>query len=61
MKTIKQKSGKIERVNDKEAEMRVKSGGWDYCSKSEYKAMTRKPKNEDSDDKQRKGKTSIKA
>jgi hypothetical protein len=61
MKTIKQKSGKIERVNDKEAEMRVKSGGWDYCPKSEYKAITRKPKTEDSDDKPRKGKTSSQA
>ena len=61
MKTIKQKSGKVERVNDKEVEMRVKSGGWDYCPKSEYKEITRKPKTEDSDDKPRKGKTTSKA
>lgn len=61
MKTIKQKTGKIDRVSDSEAEIKVKSGYWEYCSKSEYKAFTRKPKNEDSDDKPRKGKTSKKA
>lgn len=42
MKTIKQKSGRIERVSDKEAIDRVKTGGWDYCPKSEYKALHRK-------------------
>jgi len=42
MKTIKQKSGRIERVSDKDAIDRVKSGGWEYCPKSEYKALHRK-------------------
>ena len=55
MKTIKQKSGRIDRVSDKEATQRVKSGGWDYCSKSEWKSLTRKPKNESQNDKPRKG------
>lgn len=42
MKTIKQKSGRIERVSDKEAIERVKTGGWNYCSKSEYKDLHKK-------------------
>ena len=53
MKTIKQKSGKIERVSDREAIDRVRSGGWDYCSKSEWKSLTRKPKSEKDDTKGR--------
>lgn len=61
MKTIKQKSGRIERVSDKEAIIRVKTGGWDYCPKSEYKELIRKPKSETSDDKPKKGKTSNKS
>lgn len=61
MKTIKQKSGKIDRVSDKEAIERVRVGGWDYCPKSEWKSITRKPKNESNDDKPRKGKGSSKA
>lgn len=58
MKTIKQKSGRIERVSDKEAILRVKSGGWEYCPKSEYKAITRKEKEpkEDKQEKKVKGK-----
>ena len=61
MKTIKQKSGRIDRVSDKEANERVKIGGWEYCPKSEWKLITRKPKNESKDDKPRKGKSSSKA
>lgn len=60
MKTIKQKSGKIERVSDKEAMSRVKLGGWDYCSKSEYKELTRKSNSDSLNEKPKKGKSSRK-
>ena len=41
MKTLKNKqTGKIKRVNDKEAHSIVSSAylGWEYCSKSEWKS-----------------------
>jgi len=61
MKTIKQKSGRIERVSDKEAIVRVKTGGWDYCPKSEYKESIRTPKSENVNEQPKKGKSSKKA
>lgn len=38
MKTIKTKSGEIERLGDKEAEAKVKAGA-KYCPKSEWKLV----------------------
>ena len=41
MKTLKNKqTGKIKRVNDKEAHNLVSAGylGWEYCSKTEWKS-----------------------
>ena len=37
MKTIK-KGDKIKRFNDLEAQSKVKSEGWSYCPKSEFKS-----------------------
>jgi hypothetical protein len=45
MKTIKKKDV-YERVDDATAESKVKHNGWSYSSKSEWKAKTRKPKEE---------------
>ena len=48
MKCIKSKSGKtIDRVKDGIAKDKVDSGSWTYCSKSEWKAMHRKPANKE--------------
>ena len=38
MKCIK-KHGEIKRVNDNQAETMVKEEGWNYCPKSEWKAL----------------------
>ena len=40
MKTIKTKNGTIRRVKDNEAEIGVKSSGWVYVPKSEWKSLT---------------------
>jgi hypothetical protein len=37
--------GTIKRINDRDADSEVKSGYWKYIPKSEYKSVTRKPKN----------------
>jgi hypothetical protein len=48
IKTIKKTNareiGEVIRTEDKEAENRVSSGSWAYCPKSEWKALTRRPK-----------------
>jgi hypothetical protein len=36
--------GHITRIDDVEAELKVKSGYWAYAPKSEWKLQTRKPK-----------------
>ena len=36
--------GRINRINDKEAEVRVRSGMWEYIPKSEWKLATRNTK-----------------
>lgn len=41
-KTNSNELGTIRRVDDKEAETRVKTGNWAFCPKSEWKAL-RKP------------------
>jgi len=41
MKTVK-KSKEVRRVKDKAAVKMVKSQGWQYCPKSEYKALVNK-------------------
>ena len=45
-KTINHEAGDIVRIQDKEAEKRVKSGAWSYIPKSEWKQATRVPKTE---------------
>ncbi len=40
----------IRRVDDKDAEDRVKGGYWKYVPKSEWKLVTRKPKNDQATD-----------
>lgn len=40
--------GHITRIDDIEAEAKVKTGYWAYVPKSEWKLATRKPKNEQS-------------
>jgi predicted small secreted protein len=37
MKTVKNNSEDVRRVDDSTAEMLVSSGSWFYCSKEEYK------------------------
>jgi len=61
MKTIKQKSGKIERVKDSEAILRVKSGNWEYCPKSEWKQLNVTETSEEKNDRKTKKKSSSKA
>jgi hypothetical protein len=40
------KLGEVKRVDDKDADIRVKTGLWVYIPKSEYKLMTRIPRDE---------------
>ena len=42
--------GVVTRIDDNEAESKVKGGYWAYVPKSEWKLATRKPKNEQSED-----------
>lgn len=42
--------GHITRIDDIEAEAKVKTGYWAYVPKSEWKLATRKPKNEQATD-----------
>jgi hypothetical protein len=48
IKVIKQTKsyelGEIRRMDDLEAESKVKTGYWAFCPKSEWKLVTRKPK-----------------
>ena len=46
MKCIKRTKGEsvIIRVDDKDADVKVSTGAWDYCPKSEWKSLTRRPK-----------------
>ena len=48
IKVIKQSKsyelGEIRRMDDLEAEAKVKTGYWAFCPKSEWKSVTRKPK-----------------
>ena len=48
IKVIKQTKsyelGEIRRMDDLEAEAKVKTGYWAFCPKSEWKLVTRKPK-----------------
>ena len=48
IKVIKQSKsyelGEIRRMDDLEAEAKVKTGYWAFCPKSEWKLITRKPK-----------------
>jgi hypothetical protein len=48
IKVIKQSKsyelGEIRRIDDLEAEAKVKTGYWAFCPKSEWKLVTRKPK-----------------
>jgi hypothetical protein len=41
MKTIKTKNGTIRRVKDNEAELGIKSSGWIYVPKSEWKNLVK--------------------
>jgi hypothetical protein len=40
------KIGTIRRVADTEADVKVSTGVWAFCPKSEWKLATRKPKND---------------
>ena len=42
--------GHVVRIDDVEAESKVKSGYWAYVPKSEWKLVTRKPKNDQTND-----------
>ena len=44
MKCIKSKEGEIRRVLETEADQKVKSYGWTFVPKSEWKALRVKPK-----------------
>jgi CRISPR/Cas system CMR-associated protein Cmr3 (group 5 of RAMP superfamily) len=44
MKCIKNKDGEIRRVLETEADQKVKSYGWTFVPKSEWKALRVKPK-----------------
>jgi CRISPR/Cas system CMR-associated protein Cmr3 (group 5 of RAMP superfamily) len=44
MKCIKSKDGEIRRVLETEADQKVKSYGWTFVPKSEWKALRAKPK-----------------
>lgn len=50
------KLGEVKRVSNKDADERVKSGFWMYIPKSEYKSMTRIPKEEKQEDKSKSNK-----
>jgi hypothetical protein len=58
MKTIKNlKTGKLQRVSDKEAQNLVGLSGWQYCPKNEWKTSTREvPKEEKKEKKEKKKK-----
>lgn len=43
MKCVKNvKTSEIVRVSEESADLKVSSGKWNYCSKSEWKSTTRK-------------------
>jgi hypothetical protein len=42
--------GDIRRVDNAEADVKVSTGYWAFCPKSEWKAATRKPKNDQATD-----------
>ena len=44
------KLGTIRRVTDSEADTKVSTKVWAFCPKSEWKAATRKPKNDQATD-----------
>lgn len=48
------KMGDVKRVSDKDADDKVKSGLWKYIPKSEYKLMTREPKDVEKEPKPKK-------
>ena len=52
--------GHIVRIDDVEAESKVKTGFWAYVPKSEWKLATRKPKNETDQEPIKKGKKNAK-
>ena len=52
--------GHIVRIDDVEAESKVKGGYWAYVPKSEWKLATRKPKNETDQEPIKKGKKNAK-
>jgi hypothetical protein len=41
MKTIKNKEDSVKRVDDSTATMLVNIGMWEYCSKDEYRKLTK--------------------
>ena len=43
-KTNSREIGEVIRTEEKDAEAKVSTGVWDYCPKSEWKALTRRPK-----------------
>lgn len=48
--TKENKFGTIRRVADTEADSKVSTGYWAFCPKSEWKEVTRKPKNDQATD-----------
>ena len=54
IKVIKQAKsyelGEIRRVENSEADLKVSTGYWAFCPKSEWKLATRKPKNDQATD-----------
>jgi hypothetical protein len=43
-KTNSREIGEVIRIDEKEADNKVNTGFWAYCPKSEWKALTRRPK-----------------
>lgn len=43
-KTNSREIGEVVRTEEKDDELRVASGSWAYCPKSDWKALTRRPK-----------------
>jgi hypothetical protein len=43
-KTNSREIGEVVRTEEKDAELRVASGSWAYCPKSDWKALTRRVK-----------------
>ena len=43
-KTNSREIGEVIRIDEKEADNKVNTGIWTYCPKSEWKALTRRPK-----------------